>query len=125
MKKLFTTFLFLAIICFSQKLNAQDPTRPGMASLKETQLQNAEMYKHANLSYAITPSQNNTWGYNILVDQKLMISQPSIPAIQGNQGFKTVSDAESVAKLVIEKLKSGNVPPSVTIEELKKLSVIK
>jgi hypothetical protein len=43
----------------------------------------------------------------------------------GNEGFKTKADAEKVAKLVIDKIKRGEMPPTVSVEEMKKLQVIK
>lgn len=45
--------------------------------------------------------------------------------MRGNVNFKTKADAEKVAKLVIDKIKKGEMPPTVTIEELQKLKVIK
>lgn len=50
-----------------------------------------------------------------------MIHQPAIPGIPGNEGFKTKEAAQKVADLVVNKIKKGEMPPSVTIEELKKL----
>ena len=43
----------------------------------------------------------------------------------GNEGFKTKADAEKVAQLVIDKIRKGEMPPTVTIKEMKKLKVIK
>jgi hypothetical protein len=81
--------------------------------------------ENKNLSYKIIPSVNKTWGYDIYSDDKLFIHQLSIPAISGNAGFKTKADAEKVAKLVIDKIKKGEVPPTVSVDEMKKLKVIK
>jgi hypothetical protein len=53
-----------------------------------------------------------------------MIHQPSAPGLPGNEGFKTKADAEKVAKLVIDKIKKGEMPPSVTKEEMEKLKVL-
>ena len=54
----------------------------------------------------------------------MLIHQPVIPGLPGNKGFKTKPDAEKVAKLVIEKIRKGQMPPTVTTEEMKKLKVI-
>ena len=43
----------------------------------------------------------------------------------GNEGFKTKADASKVAQLVIGKIKKGEMPPTVTIEEMQKLKVTK
>ena len=90
--------------------------------------------ENKNLSYKIIPSANKTWGYEIYNNGKLFIHQASIPALAGNKGFKTKADAEKVAQLVIDKIKKparlshsggGEMPPTVSIEDMKKLKVIK
>jgi len=78
----------------------------------------------AEYYYKITQSLNNTWGYDIYKNNKLMICQKNIPTMPGNEGFRSKSDAEKVAKLVIEKLRKGKMPPSVTKEELSALKVL-
>jgi hypothetical protein len=82
-------------------------------------------YNHSQFSYKIIDAANKTFGYDIYPDNRLLIHQPSIPAIQGNEGFAKQVDAEKVAKLVIDKLKQGEMPPTISTEELKKLGVIK
>ena len=54
-----------------------------------------------------------------------MIHQTSAPALPSNEGFKTKDDATKVALLVIEKIKKGEMPPTISIDEMKKLNVIK
>jgi len=76
------------------------------------------------LTFTIFPSVNKTWGYNIYMEKRLYIHQPSIPGLPGNDGFKTKTSAEKVAKLVIGKVQKGEMPPTVTVEELKKLKVL-
>lgn len=53
------------------------------------------------------------------------VYQPHIPGISGNEGFKSKEDAEKVAKLVVSKIRRNIIPPTVTLEELKALKVIK
>jgi hypothetical protein len=76
------------------------------------------------LSYKIISAANNTWGYDIFSSNKLSIHQPTIPGRPGNEGFKTKEAAQKVAELVIEKMKKGEMPPTVTEVELKKLNAI-
>jgi len=57
-----------------------------------------------------TFSSNGTWGYNILIKDKIVIHQEIIPAIEGNQKFESEKDAIKVAKLVISKIKAGKMP---------------
>lgn len=75
-------------------------------------------------TYKIVAVKNNTWCYDIYKNSKMLIHQTSIPGVPGNDGFKTKSDAKKVARIVIEKLKKGEMPPSVTIDEMKKLKVL-
>jgi hypothetical protein len=53
-----------------------------------------------------------------------LIIQPNKPGLSGNEGFKTQEQAQKVAELVIEKIKKGEMPPTVTIEELSELGVL-
>ena len=76
-------------------------------------------------SFVLIPSVKQTWGYDIYRNNKLLIHQLSIPSVAGNEGFKRKLDAEKVAKLVIEKLKKGEMPPTITSDDLTKLKVLK
>lgn len=78
--------------------------------------------KESGFTVHLLPLPDGTWGYDILKSGRLMIHQPSIPGMPGNSGFKTQTQALKVAELVIRKIKQGMVPPTVTPEELKKLS---
>ena len=49
----------------------------------------------------------------------------SEPGMPGNSGFKTDADARKVAEAVISKLKKGEMPPTVSEEELKQLNIVK
>jgi Domain of unknown function (DUF4907) len=74
------------------------------------------------LSYKIIDAPNKTYGYKIYADGKLIIHQPhSTPIMQAIDGFKSNERAEKVANFVIQKIKKGQMPPIVTMDELKKL----
>jgi hypothetical protein len=75
---------------------------------------------NTKLTYKIIDAPDHTFCYDIYADGKLMIHQTSIPAVPGNEGFKTKADAEKVAQLVIAKIKKGEIPPTISIEEMKK-----
>jgi len=77
-----------------------------------------------NMTYKIIPAEANTWGYDIYNTGKLFIHQPSIPAMPGNKGFATKAAAEKVAKKVIEKIRKGENPPTVSVEEMKQLGAV-
>lgn len=59
------------------------------------------------------------YGYDILFTEKLIIHQPNIPAIGTNRGFPTRKSAQDVAALVVVKLKNKEMPPAVSVEEVK------
>jgi hypothetical protein len=65
------------------------------------------------------------WGYDIYINDKRMIRQSHIPAVEGVQTFESKSDAGKVAGLVTYKLKNQIMPPSVSIEELDSLEIVK
>ena len=113
----FIFFIFAAFSTSAQISKTKSDTELMPQTMK---LKTSEAY-----SYLIVPSINKSWGYCIYKENKQFIHQSSIPGVSGNEGFKLKSDAEKVAQLVIEKLKSGEIPPSVTKQELIKLNVLR
>jgi len=77
------------------------------------------------IRYVVIPLANLTWGYDIYVREQIYIHQTTIPAIPGTYGFNSRKAASDIAKIVVRKIKRGEIPPSVTIDELKKLKVLK
>ncbi len=63
------------------------------------------------------------WGYQITQNHKVIIHQPTIPAVSGNNPFVSEEQAMAVATLVINKLNKGHMPPSVTRHELDSLRI--
>jgi hypothetical protein len=112
-----TIFLLLVVVFFSA--NGQNPHR-------KAEIKNPGVEKQTSntFTFKILPSNNGTWCYDIYRGQKMLIHQINIPGLPGNDGFKNKSDAGKVARLVIKKLKTGEMPPTVTLEELKNLKVI-
>lgn len=110
-------FLFLTAIASSQNMKqtkVQD----------ETKFPEASAYEKSKFTFNIIKAANNTFGYDIIADGKLLIHQPSKPGMPGNEGFKTTQSAEKVAQLVISKIKKGEMPPTVTQEEMQNLKAI-
>lgn len=64
------------------------------------------------------------WGYQILEDGKLAIDQKHIPAIQGYKGFDSKEKAEKTAEFVVDKMKKGIFPPTLSEAELQNLGVL-
>lgn len=76
------------------------------------------IYKPKTIDYKIVKLSNG-WGYNILENNKVFISQTTIPAAKGYQVFKTEKDAQVIANLVVQKMlvdKKGM--PNITLEDL-------
>lgn len=55
-------------------------------------------------------SGNCGWGYDILVDNRVLIHQVSVPSLPGNCGFSKKEWAEKAARLIINKLENRKVP---------------
>jgi hypothetical protein len=85
----------------------------------------ASAYSNTKLTYTIIGAPKHTYGYDVFADGRLMIHQASVPALPGNEGFKTKEDATKVALLAIEKIKKGEMPPTISTDEMTKLKVIK
>ena len=118
------SLMFIGLIFFLSGNMTHAQVQPPVKSEQKTDFPSGDAFKNSKITYNLIPGINNTWGYNILVDNKLTIHQPSIPSLPGNEGFKTKESSEKVAKLVIKKMKKGEMPPSIDAEELKKLKVI-
>jgi len=103
---------FDTITCTNQKLNTS-----GSQSLT---IQSSSKSEN---TYRIIPSMNNTFGYEILVNEKVLIRQTNIPGMPGLNGFNQKEDAIKVAQLVLEKLHQGIMPPTVVKHELNELKI--
>jgi hypothetical protein len=114
-------FPFCAIHVQGQKRseNKKTPVEP-----KPVQFPVSSAVKNSTITYQLIQGNDHTWGYNILLDNRIIIKQPTPPGMFGNNGFATKKGAEDVAKLVISKMKKGEVAPTITIDEMKKLKAI-
>lgn len=75
-------------------------------------------------SIEIFNTNENEFGYDILVNGMKYVHQPHIPAIEGMAGFKSKEDAEKTASLMIEKIKNNIIPPTISKAELDSLGVL-
>ncbi|HEY3387720.1 MAG TPA: DUF4907 domain-containing protein, partial [Saprospiraceae bacterium] len=73
----------------------------------------------AQLTYFIIHVPNEEFGYTIFIDGQMYIEQKTIPALPGNHGFASKEDAEKIARLAIEKIKQGEMPPTISVDDLK------
>ena len=120
---------FAALILFCcmsmTMLSAQAPSAPAQPNSSAAKFPEASAYANTKLTYKIIDAPKHTYCYDVVADGRLMIHQTSAPALPGNEGFKTKEDAIKVALLVIDKMKKGEMPPTISIDEMKQLNVIK
>jgi hypothetical protein len=62
----------------------------------------------------------NGWGYDILVNDTIVIHQEFIPTRPNQEVFENKVQAEKTANLVLKKLRAGT-PPTLTQSELQKI----
>jgi hypothetical protein len=82
-------------------------------------------YAKAEIAIQILPSVNNTFGYDILLYKRPLVHQPNAPGLPGNEGFATKERAQTVAEFVVKKIRNNEMPPTVTIEDLNTMGVLK
>ena len=121
------TFAAVVLFCCMSitMLFAQPTSAPAQPDSRAAKFPAASAYANTKLTYKVIDTPKHTYGYDVFADGRLMIHQTSAPALPGNEGFKTKEDATKVAVLVIEKIKKGEMPPTISIDEMKKLNVIK
>jgi len=120
-KVLLFAFLLFAAGTTNARLSTKTQTTCAHAflSLKAFFMQVSQ----GDTTYRIIPSEGHTYGYDISINNKLLIHQPNIPGMEGNKGFEKKSDAEKVARLVIKKIQKGIMPPTVEKKELDSLRI--
>lgn len=102
---------------------ANSARSPQAADTSAVQFPAAAEHARSRLTFSIIDAPDGTYGYDILSDGKLFIHQTNIPGQPGNEGCKTKEQAEKLAALIVEKMKHGEMPPTVTTEELDELKI--
>ena len=97
----------------------------GEAANKKEVKEQKNPYANAEITIRIIPSVNNTLGYDILLYGRPLVHQPNIPGLPGNEGFSTKERAKTVAEFVVKKIRNNEMPPTVTIEDLNNMGVLK
>lgn len=83
----------------------------------------AAQFAKVELTAMVTKTTGGTFGYYIFADGQLLIDQKTIPGLPGNSGFITEAEARLVAEFAISKIKEGEMPPTISSEELKQLQI--
>jgi len=103
---------------------AQESTKTADTKTTSAPAQENPKPEVEKFTFRIIPAAENTFGYEILDQGKILVQQKTIPAMPGNKGFQTEDDAKKCADFVISKLNQNIMPPSVTPEELDSLGII-
>ena len=98
----------------------QKPSKKELAKIKAANIKRAAK---TQLQYFIIKADSSSFGYSIYADGNLYIQQNTIPSVAGAKGFSDTNSAAKTAQLVIKKIKQGEMPPTITIKDLKKISV--
>ena len=123
--------LIVFVLCsigVSLALAGSANTNPGVDSpevARQTHSSGARSPAISKLTYKIIEASKHTYGYDVFADGRLLIHQTGIPALPGNDGFKTKEDATKIALVVMQKVQKGEMPPTISIAEMKRLNVIK
>lgn len=81
-----------------------------------------EIDSNSNFSLNIIEVEDG-WGYEVFKDSTLLIRQKNIPAVQGVKVLISKTQAETLGSFVLSKVKNGQFPPSVSIQELDSLNI--
>ncbi|MGL4596715.1 MAG: DUF4907 domain-containing protein [Bacteroidia bacterium] len=117
---LFFSFLILSS-CSSPtaKTNSSD----SVVATTETAKPQASGIEAKTFDVLDSNGRNTGWGYDLYVDGKRAIHQPHIPAIAGNNPFKTQNDAQRVGDLAASKMRAGSGLPTISLSELDSLNI--
>lgn len=63
------------------------------------------------------------WGYDLFVGDKRVIHQDIIPAVPGNNHFRSQADAQKAGDLAAQKMKQSGSLPTITIHDLDSLKI--
>ena len=114
------TIICLIAILFAIGVKAQQRNSPE----NTIKFPSKSEFANSKLTYKIIDAPGHTYCYDVYSDGRLMIHQNSVPGLPGNQGFKTRANAEKVARLTISKINKGEMPPTISVKEMKELKVI-
>jgi hypothetical protein len=121
----FNIFIAMALIQFIFISFPGTSIPAGDETVKEVKQRNNNPYAHAEIALKVISAANNTYGYDIFLYGRLFVHQPNIPGLPGNNGFPTKEGAQKVAEFVAKKIRNNEIPPTVTIDDLNHIGVLK
>lgn len=63
------------------------------------------------------------WGFDIYVDGRRYIHQPTVPVVAGVSGFETMEQSERAGGMMVTKIKEGRMPPALDRRDLELLGL--
>ena len=85
---------------------------------------NMELMQAVQYRYFVHKNDTGAWYFSIKKNEKLIVMQKDIPAVQGNIAFVDSLQASKIARLMVDKLEQGVFPPSVFRSDLDSLKII-
>lgn len=118
---LFYSLVFFLLSCDdhprSEKPTAGESSKIAMTSISDT-IQAIEMDIVVFKNDTMDGSALSGWGFDILLNGKRFIHQPTVPVISGNHGFESADQARSAGEILSEKIRNGKMPPSLEQADL-------
>ena len=108
----------------AQTGNVPDTLLPSAAEMARIKAANIKKAAATQFQYFIIRTGTGQYGYSIYADGNLYIQQTTIPALPGNKGFADTTSAGKLARLVIQKIREGELPPTIRESDLKKLNIL-
>jgi hypothetical protein len=97
---------------------------PEIKQIKDVKKEKSS-YADAEITIRIIPASKKTFGYDIIMNNRLFIHQPHVPGMSGNDGFADMEKAQKVAEFVVKKIKNNEMPPTVTMDDLNRMGVLR
>ncbi|MCE9540384.1 MAG: DUF4907 domain-containing protein [Bacteroidetes bacterium] len=118
----FFTFLLFSSCDSPNHKNGSDPSQSNTGSSTSAPSNGMELK-----TFEVKDSKgiSQGWGYDIYVNGKKIIHQPIMPAVPGNNSFKTENDAQKVGSFAVDKMLREGALPTILIKELDSLGVLK
>jgi hypothetical protein len=109
---------YISVLLTTVLLIACGPKQKGDEVKTKTNEASPEPEVVSGYSFEIIPASENTFGYDIKKDGKLLIHQPHVPGIAGIKGFDTQNQAKAAAALMIDKIGKNIMPPTLSEHEI-------
>ncbi len=133
-KQIFIPLGFLFLACNSKTEPSADAdvvtsngTVTGIATTVATETDKPDLSKTPVEVHAIAILDSNGkpkgWGYELFQNGKRIISQPVIPAMQGNHYFASEELAKKVGLFAAKKMEKSGSLPALSLKELDSLGI--